>query len=73
MLYAKTLNILKVQQALGHKNINNTMLYTYLVNSDGDEYNVQVAENLEEAKKLLEVGFDYVTDMDSRKLFRKRK
>ena len=73
MLYAKTLNILKVQQALGHKNINNTMLYTHMVNFDGDEYNVQVAENLEEAKKLLEVGFDYVTDMDSRKLFRKRK
>jgi len=34
---------------------------------------VQIAENLEEAKKLLEAGYDYITDMDTRKLFRKRK
>jgi hypothetical protein len=32
-----------------------------------------VAENLEEAKKLLEAGFDYVTEVEGRKLFRKRK
>jgi integrase len=73
MLYAKTLNILKVQQALGHKNLTNTHLYTHLVNFDSDEYDVQIAESLEDAKKLLEAGFDYVTDMESRKLFRKRK
>jgi integrase/recombinase XerD len=73
MLYAKTLNILKVQQALGHKKLQNTQIYTHLINFDSDEYEVQIAENLEEAKKLLETGFDYVTDMDSRKLFRKRK
>jgi integrase len=73
MLFAKTLNILKVQQALGHKKLQNTQIYTHLINFDSDEYDVQIAENLEEAKKLLETGFDYVTDMDSRKLFRKRK
>jgi len=28
---------------------------------------------LEEARKPLEVGFEYVTDMDGKKLFRKRK
>lgn len=73
MLYAETLKILQVQQALGHKSLLNTQIYTHLVNFDSDEYNVQVAENLEEAKKLLEAGFDYITDMDDRKLFRKRK
>jgi integrase len=73
MLYAKTLKILLVQQALGHKSLLNTQIYTHLVNFDNDEYNVQIAENLEEAKKLLEAGFDYVTDIDGSKLFRKRK
>jgi len=73
MLYAKTLNILKVQQALGHKNLMNTQIYTHLVNFPSEEYEVQVAETLDEAKKLLEAGFDYVTDMDERKLFRRRK
>lgn len=32
-----------------------------------------VAESLEEACKLLEVGFEYVTDMEGKKVFRKRK
>jgi integrase/recombinase XerD len=73
MLYAKTINILKVQQALGHKNLTNTQLYTHLVNFDNDEYDVQVAETLEEAKKLGEAGYDYFVEMDGRKLFRKRK
>jgi hypothetical protein len=70
---ALTLKILLVQQVLGHKSLLNTQIYTHLVNFDTDEYNVQVAENLEEAKKLLEAGFDYVTDMNGSKLFRKRK
>lgn len=73
MLYAKTLNILKVQQSLGHKNLKNTQIYTHLVNFDSDEYDVQITEDLAEAKKLLEAGYDYITDMESRKLFRKRK
>ena len=72
-LYAKTLNIPKVQQALGHNNIRNTQLYAQLINFFCDDYDVQVAESLEEAKKLFEVGFGYVTDMDGRKLFRERK
>jgi hypothetical protein len=38
-----------------------------------DEFYVKTASTLEEACKLLEVGFEYVTDMDGVKLFRKRK
>jgi len=37
------------------------------------DYDVKVAETLDEACKLLEVGFEYVTDMDGKKLFRKHK
>ena len=37
------------------------------------EFHVKVAESLDEACKLLEIGFEYVIDMDGNKLFRKRK
>jgi hypothetical protein len=32
-----------------------------------------VAKDVQEAKQLVEAGFDYVTDIDGVKLFRKRK
>ena len=38
-----------------------------------EEYHVKVADPLQEACKLLEVGFEYVTDLNGAKLFRKRK
>jgi hypothetical protein len=41
--------------------------------SGNDDYMVKVAKTLDEACKLLEVGFEYVTEMDGVKLFRKRK
>jgi hypothetical protein len=44
-----------------------------LFRNNEQEFYVKVAENLEEACKLLEVGFEYVTDIDGKKLFRKRK
>jgi len=42
-------------------------------NSSSDDFHVKVAQTLEDACKLLESGFEYVTDMDGKKLFRKRK
>ncbi len=38
-----------------------------------EDYTVKVASTVEEACKLLEVGFEYVTDFDGKKLFRKQK
>jgi len=75
--YHKTRDILHVQQLLGHKDLRNTLIYINLekalFQNTEDESHVKVAETLEEACKLLEVGFEYVTDMDGRKLFKKRK
>jgi integrase len=73
MEYRKTRDILHVMAVLGHKNIRNTLVYTHLVNFEGDEYVCKVARTVEEAKNLVEDGFDYVTDVDNMKLFRKRK
>jgi hypothetical protein len=39
----------------------------------GDEYNSAVANSVEEAKKLIEAGFEYVCSHNVTMLFRKRK
>lgn len=66
-------DILHVMQMLGHKNIQNTLIYTHLVNFEGDEFVCRVARTVDEAKDLVESGFDYVTDVDEMKLFHKTK
>jgi integrase len=73
MEYHKTKDILHVMKVLGHRNINNTLIYTQLVDFQDDDYVVKVAENVEEDKELIEAGFEYVTDRDCLKIYRKRK
>jgi integrase len=73
MEYHKTKDILHVMRLLGHKNIKNTLIYTQLVTFEDDEYICKTAENVKEAKELIEAGYKYVCEMDSLKLFRKRK
>jgi integrase len=73
MEYHRTKDILHVMQVLGHKRIQNTLIYTQLVDFQDDEYVCKVAKTLDEARELIEAGFEYVTDMNSCKLFRKRK
>jgi hypothetical protein len=41
--------------------------------TSNDEFTVRAVKTLEEACKLLEVGFDYVTEVDGKKIFNKRK
>jgi integrase len=74
--YMKTRDIFYVKYALGHRNINNTMGYMHLANSlanYSDEWVCKVAKTLQEACQLVEQGFEYVTEMDGAKIFRKRK
>jgi integrase len=73
MEYHKTKDILHVMKILGHKNINNTLVYTQLVDFQDDEYTVRVAHNIQEDKELIEAGFEYVTERDGYKIYRKRK
>jgi hypothetical protein len=68
---------LQVQQLLDHRDLRNTLIYINLEkalfqNAD-EEFYVKIAENVDEACKLLEVGFEYVTEINGAKLFRKRK
>jgi hypothetical protein len=67
-------------RALRHRNIRNTLIYITIEKGLFgqqciDEYHVKVADNVEEAARLVEVGFEYVTGDygDGGKIFRKRK
>jgi len=73
MEYHKTKDILHVMQVLGHKNINNTLIYTQLVNFKDDDYTAKVAHSEQEVCQLIEAGFEYVCDYNGNKIFRKRK
>jgi integrase len=73
MEYHKTKDILHVKRLLGHHNIKNTLIYTHLINFEGDEYVCKVAKNIDEAGELVEVGFEFVTQFEGKMLFRKRK
>ena len=77
LLYHKTHDIHHVAQMLGHKHTMTTEIYINMekmaFNTIYNEYNVKIASTIEEACKLLEVGFEYVTEIDGKKLFRQRK
>jgi integrase len=71
--YAKTKDILHVMKLLGHRSLENTLIYTQLVNFESNEYHSAVAKTVEEAKQLIESGFEYVCTIEDVELFRKRK
>jgi len=77
MEYHKTKDILDVMQMLGHNSLQTTLIYIDIekatFKTTSDEFTVRVTDDLEEACKFLEVGFEYVTDMEGKKVFRKRK
>jgi integrase len=75
MEYHKTKDILHVKRLLGHKKLENTEIYTHLINFESDEWHVKTAKNLDEEKKLIEAGFQYVrySNKDEIAIYRKRK
>jgi len=79
MEYHRTRSLMHVKAFLGHKNIQNTILYVHLeallFDEGNDEFHVTVAKNVKEASNLVKVGFQYVTGEydDGGKIFRKRK
>jgi len=63
---------------LGHKSIKSTETYIHLEKmlyegEANDQFTVKVANAMEEAIKLMEVGFEYHAEIEGNKLFRKRK
>lgn len=66
-------NVLTVKKLLRHKRIDNTMKYIHMITFKDDEFEVGSATTVEEAKKLLSVGFDYIAEKDGIMLFRRPK
>ena len=66
--------VLVFKQMLSHKRIENTLVYTRLIDFDKENaYIVKVASTLDEFTSLLESSFEYVSDFEGRKVLRKRK
>jgi integrase len=66
-------NVLTVKRLLGHKRIENTMKYIGMIHFKDDEFEVTTATTVEEAKKVLEAGFDYITEKAGIMLLRRPK
>jgi len=79
MEYHRTRDIEHVKEVLGHKSIVSTDLYIHLektifANQQEDQWICKAAKTVEEATRLIEVGFEYVnTTKDGIALYRKRK
>jgi len=77
MLYHQTKDILYVKEFMGHRSIQNTLLYVQIENAlfqgGADSFTCRVARTEEEIKELIEAGFEYVTQKDDLVYFRKRK
>jgi hypothetical protein len=73
--YHRTKNIKFVQNILGHKKLENTDVYTQLINFESEEWHVAHARNLEEENRLIEAGFEYVrySEKDEVAIYRKPK
>jgi integrase len=72
-LYRKTKILKTVQDALGHKSIMNTEIYTKMVVFREEEYYSATAKTLEEVCKLAEDGWSFFAEIDGIKVFRKPK
>jgi integrase len=75
--YHKNPDLMHVQKLLGHRNILATQIYVNLdqaiFGEANDEYHVKVAETVEEATNLIAVGYEYVSTMENKQIYRKRK
>jgi integrase len=76
MVYHETKDMYYVMQKLGHKQIKNTLLYVQLEEAlfQGEtNYISKVAKTEKDICSLVEAGFEYVTEFEGSKIFRKRK
>jgi integrase len=77
MLYHQTKDPWYVMEFLGHTTMQHTKKYVQLEKAlfqgQSDEYVCKVAKTSEEAVELIELGFEYVNEINKAYLYRKRK
>ncbi|MEM0017727.1 MAG: site-specific integrase [Candidatus Korarchaeum sp.] len=71
--YAKTKDILRVKQILGHKSLLSTMRYTQLVEfNESSGYDVVAVESEEELVTYLSRGYDFIGEIKGKVYLRRR-
>lgn len=77
MLYHETKDPWYVMEFLGHKSLQHTRKYVLLEHAifqrAGDAFVCKVAKDVDEAKDLIELGFEYVNEINGHHIYRKRK
>jgi integrase len=69
----KTNNVYTVMKLLGHKSLSNTQIYIGLLPDLTDDYVCETSNSLRDDARLIQSGFEYITERNGEKLFRKRK
>ena len=62
-----------LSKSSGNKSLDNAMLYAQLMDFKDERITVAVAHTEQEVVMLVEAGFEYVTEFECAKIFRKRK
>jgi integrase len=77
MEYHETKDIIHVKNFLGHKNIQNTMIYINIEQAlyltENDKWISKASTNIKTDQQLIDAGFEYITERNGTKLYRKRK
>jgi integrase len=75
MEYARTLDLVRTQRKLGHRNIQSTLRYTHLIDFTKGEYEVKRPKTSKEEDDLIEQGYQFVRydEIDKRPIYRRRK
>jgi len=73
MIYHETKDIYYVMQRLGHKNIFLYAQFEEAIFQGENEFISKVAKTEKEICSLIEAGFEYVTEFQDAKIFKKRK
>ena len=77
-LYHQTKDLLYVQKRMGHKRFTSTLQYINYEKAIYDDYGedewvCKVVASPEDAKELIEVGFEFVDEINGKHLYRKQK
>jgi hypothetical protein len=77
MLYHQTKDPCYVMEYLGHTSLQHTRKYVVLeramFGSGSEDFVCKVAKSVEEATELIELGFEFVNEINGHFLYRKRK
>ncbi|MDH5267303.1 MAG: hypothetical protein OEW62_06445 [Candidatus Bathyarchaeota archaeon] len=60
-----------VNEFLGHRTVNSTLIHTHLINFEAHEYVTKISKSVEWCRRLIEAGFRYVTEHNDVKIFKK--